>query len=174
MERAAALFRLSEIASGRIANLDAFAKIQEAERTKLRAHVKAMCGSMPRAPLLSAGATFPLSKIHVAPAVLHDVAQVLLDTKVFLNLKLPVDARLDVKEYIPCSERRTEMSKWRTVISKCRTVYASLPAEWHFVPDLASQLSATLWQACLAMLGDAVRAQVCGLVLFSGQDRPMT
>ncbi len=159
MECAAALFKESEIASGRIANLDSFLKIQQAEKNKMLAHVKAMCGSMSHAPLLSVGSTFALSHIHVAPAVLHDMAQVLLDTKVFLNLKLPAEARLVVKEYIPCSERRSEMSKWRVV-------YESLGQEWQFVPDLASQMTATLWQKSPTTFRDAVRAQVCGLVLF--------
>ncbi len=153
------LFHANELACKRVEYLNNLVKMNAQAQSSLTAHIKAMSGSTNRLPLLAEGASFDLNCIHLSPAVLHDVAQVLLDVKVFLNTKLPAEAKLEAKEYLPCSERRLEMSKWRDV-------YSPLTDEWYFVPDLAAQMTGTLWRSNAATFQDAVRAQVCGLVLF--------
>lgn len=160
------------VEAGRVAHLDLlksqtrlklmenFGKMTVSMINKLEASSRVACGSISREPLLAEGATFALSRVRVTPAVLHNTAQVFMLVKHYLNTCLPVGRRLDVKgPFMSCAERRIEMSHWKDL-------YQDLPEQLWFIPDCASQLSATLWQNAVATAEDAVRAQACGLVIF--------
>jgi hypothetical protein len=153
-------FRDLGLANTRLKIFGEIAKVTVATANKLEANARLLCGSISREPLLADGATFDLTRVRVAPAVLHNVAQVFMLVKQHLNTCLPVGQRLDVKgPFMSCAERRIEMSHWPKI-------YVDLDERFAFIPDCASQLSATMWQASVATPVDAVRAQVCGLVLF--------
>jgi hypothetical protein len=157
-------FRDAETAEARLQFLENVAPQRSAVKIALVAHIKAMHGSISRPPLISEGATFDLRLVSMSPAILHDVAQLLTHVKVFINLNLPADARVDAAQFLPCSQRRIEMSKWRKV-------FGALPVKWQFVPDLASQLTFMLWRKEQMSFEYAVRAQACALS-FSSFCRP--
>ena len=159
LERAAVLFGQNRAAVARAAHLERFVNVRAFEEKNIDAHLKAVTGSMSYAPLLSIGSAFNLSCVHTSPAILHNVAQVLHETKKFLKTKMPAGSDLRIVEYIPCSQRRAEFSRWPEVFS-------GLEKGWEFVPDLAAQLTATLWQLSPATFVDAVRGQTCVLAIF--------
>lgn len=152
---------------------DMWARLEEAQRrveglaslgnmnvkvvASLASHARKMHGSQSSAPLLSIGATFSLGAVRFSLPILHDVAQILLSLKRFLNPLLPEENRLPIKEYVSCAERRIEFSTWREV-------YASLEPCWFWVCDLASQMCATLWASTPVTAVGALRAQLCGLL----------
>ncbi len=123
VQRGLDVFRAGQNAEARLEFLQNFAQLRSANKTALLAHIKALHGSTSRAPLISDGASFDLSFVSISPAILHDVAQLFTHVKLFINTKLPSDSKVDVNLFLPCSQRRIEMSKWRTE-------FASLPVEW--------------------------------------------
>jgi hypothetical protein len=145
-------------ANVRLDMLDSLGAVRVQLKTAAHTHLRVAFGNITYQPLLAMGATFPLEMVRFSLPVLHDVAQVLLVVKKFLNTLLSDDERLPTKEYISAAERRNEMSHWADT-------YGALDPTWLFVADCASQLTATLWSSTPVTYGGALRAQVCGLVL---------
>ncbi len=145
-------------ASARLDMLDSLPGVRQQLKSAAQVHLRIMFGNTVQLPQLAVGATFPLDMVHFSVPVLHDVAQVLLVVKKFLNTLLCEEERLVTKEYISAAERRIEMSHWADI-------YGAIDPTWLFVADCASQLTATLWASSPMTFGAALRAQVCGLVL---------
>lgn len=145
-------------ASARLDMLDSLGPVRQQLKSAALVHLRIVFGNTVQLPLLAGGATFPLDMVRFSLPVLHDVAQVLLVVKKFLNTLLSEEERLSTKEYISAAERRIEMSHWADT-------YGAIDPTWLFVADCASQLTATLWASVPVSYAGALRAQVCGLVL---------
>jgi hypothetical protein len=151
-------FAALEEAQARLSMVENLGTIPQKTRDAIDVHIRALHGSMSYPPLYSIGATFPLERIKFSVPVLHDVGAVLLLLKKFLNTKLDAADRLLVKEYISVRERREEFSRWQDN-------YEELSDDWLYLPDLAAQLTSTLWASSPITPAGALRAQICALLL---------